>query len=165
MAQGRGDLSRALRHSITPWISPQLTSESDLDSTSSARASREYSSSKPTKMRYCLIGNSKRHKRLATQPVRSIRCFSTTIQKTTLWEWTWLANFCRWVTRDHEGTPIINQAGSTREKAKSYCLEDEDHEKAQSAHIFYQIWQKARADKRCLQLRNQHRKLYENTGS
>ena len=48
-------------------------------------------------------------------------------------------------------------------KSKELLPRDEDHEKAQSAQIFYQIWQKARADKRYLQLRNQHRKLYETT--
>ena len=38
---------------------------------------------------------------------------------------------------------------------------EEDHEKAQSAKMFYQKWKKARADKKYLQLRNRHRKLYE----
>ena len=38
---------------------------------------------------------------------------------------------------------------------------EEDHEKAQSAKIFYQKWRKVREDKKYLQLRNWHRKLYE----
>ena len=122
MAQRRGDLSQALRHSITPWISPQLTSESDLDSTASVRASREYSWSNPTKVRYCLTGNSKRLVKLANQPGESIRCFLTIEPKTTSWEWTWLANFSRWVTREHEDTPIISQAVSTPRGLENYCL-------------------------------------------
>jgi hypothetical protein len=40
----------------------------------------------------------------------------------------------------------------------------EDHEKAQSAKIFYQKWKKAREDKKYLQLRSRHRKLYETQG-
>ena len=122
VAQSRGNLSQALRHSITPWISPQLTSESDLDSTSSARASREYSSSNPTKMRYCLIGNSERLVKLATQPGEFIRYFLIIAPKRTSWEWTWRANFFRWVTRDHEGTQIISQAVSTLRALESHCL-------------------------------------------
>ena len=122
MAQGCGDLSQALRHSITPWISPQSTLESDLDSTASARASREYSSSNPTKMRYCLIGNSERLVKLATQPGEFIRYFLIIEPKTTSWEWTWLANFSRWVTRGHEGMPIISQAVSTPRALESHCL-------------------------------------------
>ncbi len=39
-----------------------------------------------------------------------------------------------------------------------------DHEKAQSAKMFYQKWKKAREDKKYLQLRNRHRKLYETQG-
>ncbi|HUC99157.1 MAG TPA: DUF4385 domain-containing protein [Candidatus Polarisedimenticolaceae bacterium] len=38
---------------------------------------------------------------------------------------------------------------------------EEDHEKAQSAKMFYQKWKKAREDKKYLQLRSRHRKLYE----
>ena len=38
---------------------------------------------------------------------------------------------------------------------------EEDHEKAQSAKIFYQKWRKAREDKKYLQLRSRHRELYE----
>ena len=120
--KGGGDLSQALRHSITRWISPQLTSESDLNSTASARASREYSWSNPTKVRYCLTGNSKRLVKLATQPGESISYFLFIEPKTTSWEWTWLANFSRWVTRGHEGTPIISQAVSTPRAVESYCL-------------------------------------------
>jgi hypothetical protein len=41
---------------------------------------------------------------------------------------------------------------------------EEDHEKAQSAKIFYQKWKKAREDKKYLQLRSRHRKLYETQG-
>jgi hypothetical protein len=39
--------------------------------------------------------------------------------------------------------------------------QEEDQEKAQSAKIFYEKWKKAREDKKYLQLRNGHRKLYE----
>ena len=49
-------------------------------------------------------------------------------------------------------------------KTKELLPREEDHEKAQAAQFFYQNWQKARADKKYLQLSNQHRKLYENTG-
>ena len=49
-------------------------------------------------------------------------------------------------------------------KTKELLPREEDHEKALSAQIFFHNWQKARADKKYLQLRNQHRKLYENTG-
>jgi hypothetical protein len=49
-------------------------------------------------------------------------------------------------------------------KTKELLPREEDHEKALSAQFFFQNWQKARADKKYLQLRNQHRKLYENTG-
>ena len=122
VAQSRGNLSQALRHSITPWISPQLTSESDLNSTASARASREYSWSNPTKVKYCLTGNSRRLVKLAIQPGESISYFLTIEPKTTSWEWTWLANFSRWVTRGHEGTPIISQAVSTLRALESHCL-------------------------------------------
>ena len=41
---------------------------------------------------------------------------------------------------------------------------DEDQEKAQSAKMFYQKWKKAREDKKYLQLRSRHRKLYETQG-
>ena len=41
---------------------------------------------------------------------------------------------------------------------------EEDHEKAQSARMFYQKWKKAREDKKYLQLRSRHRKLYEMQG-
>jgi hypothetical protein len=41
---------------------------------------------------------------------------------------------------------------------------DEDQEKAQSAKMFYQKWKKAREDKKYLQLRSRHRKLYETPG-
>ena len=41
---------------------------------------------------------------------------------------------------------------------------EEDHEKAQSAKMFYQKWKKAREDKKYLQLRSRHRKLYETQG-
>lgn len=37
---------------------------------------------------------------------------------------------------------------------------DEDHVKTQSAKIFYEKWRKAREDKKYLQLRDRHRKLY-----
>ena len=163
MAQSRGDLSQALRHSITPWISPQLISESDLDSTASVRASREYSWSNPTKVRYCLTGNSKRLVKLAIQPGESISYFLTIEPKTTSWEWTWLANFSRWVTRGHEGMPIISQAVSTLRGLETTASR-RDHEKAQSAKMFYQKWKKARDDKKYLQLRSRHRKLYETQG-
>jgi hypothetical protein len=76
----------------------------------------------PTKVRYCLTGNSKRLVKLATQPGESIRCFLAIEPKTTSLEWTWLANFSRWVTRGHEGTPIISQAVSTPRALESYCL-------------------------------------------
>ena len=99
-----------------------MTSESDLNFTASARASRECSWSNPTKVKYCLIGNSKRLVKLATQPAESIRCFLTIEPKTTSWEWTWLANFSRWVTPGHEGTPIISQAVSTPQALENYCL-------------------------------------------
>ena len=49
-------------------------------------------------------------------------------------------------------------------KTKELLPREEDHEKALSAQIFYKNWQKARADKKYLRLRNQHLKLYENTG-
>ena len=49
-------------------------------------------------------------------------------------------------------------------QTKELLPREEDREKALSAQFFYQKWQKARADKKYLQLRNQHRKLYENTG-
>jgi hypothetical protein len=39
--------------------------------------------------------------------------------------------------------------------------QEEDHEKAQSAKIFYEKWKKAREDTKYLQLRNRHRQLYE----
>ncbi len=38
---------------------------------------------------------------------------------------------------------------------------EEDRAKAQSAKMFYQKWKKAREDKKYLQLRSRHRKLYE----
>jgi hypothetical protein len=38
---------------------------------------------------------------------------------------------------------------------------EEDHEKAQSAKIFYHKWRKVREDKKYLELRSRHRKLYE----
>lgn len=41
---------------------------------------------------------------------------------------------------------------------------EEDHEKAQSAEIFYEKWKKVREDKKYLLLRNRHRKLYETQG-
>jgi hypothetical protein len=41
---------------------------------------------------------------------------------------------------------------------------EEDHEKAQSAKIFYHKWRKVREDKKYLQLRSRHRKLYETEG-
>jgi hypothetical protein len=41
---------------------------------------------------------------------------------------------------------------------------EEDHEKAESAKIFYQKWRKVREDKKYLQLRNRHRILYETQG-
>src|SRR5687768_6949576 len=41
---------------------------------------------------------------------------------------------------------------------------EEDDEKAQSAKMFYQKWEKAREDKKYLQLRSRHRKLYEKQG-
>ena len=37
---------------------------------------------------------------------------------------------------------------------------DEDHVKTQSAKIFFEKWRKAREDKKYLQLRDRHRKLY-----
>ena len=49
-------------------------------------------------------------------------------------------------------------------KTKELLPREEDHEKALSAQIFYTNWQKARADKKYLRLRNQHLKLSENTG-
>ena len=49
-------------------------------------------------------------------------------------------------------------------KTKELLPREEDHEKALSAQIFYKNWQKARADKKYLRLRNQHLKLSENTG-
>ncbi|HEX6438304.1 MAG TPA: DUF4385 domain-containing protein [Candidatus Binatia bacterium] len=49
-------------------------------------------------------------------------------------------------------------------KTKELLPREEDHEKALSAQIFYKNWQKARADKKYLRSRNQHLKLYENTG-
>jgi hypothetical protein len=136
-----------------------LTSES-LDSTASVRASREYSWSNPTKVRYCLTGNSKRLVKLATQPGESISCFLAIEPKTTSLEWTWLANFSRWVTRarryaNHKSGR--KYAPGTRE----LLPHEEDHEKAQSAKMFYQKWKKVRADKKYLQLRNRHRKLFE----
>ena len=42
--------------------------------------------------------------------------------------------------------------------------QEEDHEKARSAKMFYQKWKKAREDKKYLQLRSRHRKLYETDG-
>lgn len=41
---------------------------------------------------------------------------------------------------------------------------EEDHEKAKSAKMFYQKWKKAREDKKYLQSRSRHRKLYETQG-
>ena len=41
---------------------------------------------------------------------------------------------------------------------------EEDHVKAQSAKMFYQKWKKAREDKKYLQSRSRHRKLYETQG-
>lgn len=136
MAQSRGDLSQALRHSITPWISPQLTSESDLDSTASVRASRGYSWSNPTKVKYCLTGNSSRLVKLVIQPGESISYFLTIEPKTTSWEWTWLANFSRWVTRGHEDTPIISQAVSTPRAVESYCLMTKTRKKHNQLRCF-----------------------------
>jgi hypothetical protein len=51
-------------------------------------------------------------------------------------------------------------AASTREPVPR----EEDHEKAQSAKIFYQRWKKVREDKKYLQLRSRHRELYETQG-
>jgi hypothetical protein len=51
-------------------------------------------------------------------------------------------------------------AASTREPVPR----EEDQEKAQSAQIFYQRWKKVREDKKYLQLRSRHRKLYETQG-
>lgn len=136
LAQSRGDLSQALRHSITPWISPPLTSESDLDSTASVRASRGYSWSNPTKVKYCLTGNSSRLVKLVIQPGESISYFLTIEPKTTSWEWTWLANFSRWVTRGHEGTPIISQAVSTPRVVESYCLMTKTRKKHNQLRCF-----------------------------
>ena len=44
---------------------------------------------------------------------------------------------------------------------KELLPREEDHEKAESARIFHQKWQKAREDRKYLQLRSRHRKLYE----
>jgi hypothetical protein len=44
---------------------------------------------------------------------------------------------------------------------KELLPREEDQEKARSAKIFYQKWKKAREDKKYLQLKNRHRKLYE----
>lgn len=44
---------------------------------------------------------------------------------------------------------------------KELLPREEDQQKAQSAKIFYQKWKRAREDKKYLQLKNRHRKLYE----
>lgn len=44
---------------------------------------------------------------------------------------------------------------------KELLPREEDHEKAQSARVFHQKWQKARKDGKYLQLRSRHRELYE----
>ena len=45
--------------------------------------------------------------------------------------------------------------------SKELLPREEDPEKAESARIFHQKWQKARADRKYLQLRSRHQKLYE----
>ena len=140
-----------------------IVSESNLNSTGSVGASRGYFSWNPTRVKYCLIGNSKRHKWLATQLVRSIRCFSTIKHKTTLGMDMARKFLQMGYTRSRR---YANHKSGRKYAAKTKELlpREEDHDKALSAQIFYQSWQKAGTDKKYLQLRNQHRKLYENTG-
>lgn len=50
------------------------------------------------------------------------------------------------------------------EDNKELLPRENDEEKAESAKIFYEKWKKAREDKKYLQLKNRHRKLYERQG-
>jgi hypothetical protein len=50
-------------------------------------------------------------------------------------------------------------------KTKELLPREEDHEKAQAAQFFYQNWQKARADKKYLQLSNQRQSFMKIQGS
>lgn len=48
-----------------------------------------------------------------------------------------------------------------KEGTKEVLQRDEDAVKAESARIFYEKWKKAREDKKYLELKKQHRELYE----
>lgn len=48
--------------------------------------------------------------------------------------------------------------------SKELLPREEDKVKAESAEIFYKKWQKAKEDKKYLELKNKHRELYEGKG-
>lgn len=57
-----------------------------------------------------------------------------------------------------------NSGRKYAEDNKELLPRENDEEKAESAKIFYEKWKKAREDKKYLQLKNRHRKLYERQG-
>ena len=51
-----------------------------------------------------------------------------------------------------------------RKGSKELLPQEEDKVKAKSAELFYEKWQKAKGDKKYLELKNKHWKLYESKG-
>ena len=49
-----------------------------------------------------------------------------------------------------------------KEGTKEVLQREEDAVKAESARIFYEKWKKAREDKKYMELKIQHKELYEN---
>ena len=81
-----------------------------------------------------------------------------------MWEWIWLESFYKWVIRDRVVTQTTNLGVSilkdSPKDSKNILPREEDPVKAESAKIFYEVWQLAKFDLEYLRLTDCHRKQY-----